>query len=60
MGDEHSEIAQVLNNLALLYKIGEDINSGDTLSGVIIMYERTVGPDHPDTATALKQPGVSL
>src|SRR5947208_2802210 len=54
LGPEHSSVAWVLNNLALLYSKQARFAEADLLyKRTLASVEHTFGPDHPNVATVL-------
>ena len=61
LGLEHSDTAISLNNLALLYDNQGKYNEAEPLyQRALAIDEKTLGPDHPDTATDSEQSGLAL
>ena len=51
-GDEHPEIATDLNNLAwLLKKQGNAEEAASLGKQALVIFEKVLGPDHPNTQT---------
>ena len=54
LGPNHPNVAQSLNNLALLHKMQGDYAKAEPLyQRALAVYEKSLGPDHPDVANSL-------
>ena len=54
LGPDHPDVAQALNNLAVLYyKQGRYAEAEPLYKRALAIGEKALGPDHPDVATAL-------
>ena len=52
-GQDHTEVAQALNNLAELYRAqGAYERAGPLYERALAIFEKALGPDHPNTKTA--------
>jgi Tetratricopeptide repeat len=52
LGPEHPNTAQSLNNLAVLLQAQGDLTGARPLfERALAIYEKALGPEHPDTAT---------
>ena len=53
-GPEHPDVAQALNNLAVLYtRQGRNADAERLFKQSVTTYEKTLGPNHPDLADVL-------
>ena len=54
LGPEHPDVAESLNNLALLYDSFNDYARAEPLyQRALAIYEKALGPEHPSVATSL-------
>jgi CHAT domain-containing protein/Tfp pilus assembly protein PilF len=54
LGPEHRDVAQSLNNLALLYiKMGDYAKAEPLQQRALAIQEKSLGPEHPDVAASL-------
>ncbi len=55
VGPDHPDVAQSLNNLALLYDIQGDYAKAEPLyKRSLAISEKALGPEHPDVATSME------
>ena len=55
LGPDHPDVAQSLNNLALLYDTQGQYTQAEPLyKRALAIVERALGPDHPHVATSLE------
>jgi tetratricopeptide (TPR) repeat protein/tRNA A-37 threonylcarbamoyl transferase component Bud32 len=58
LGEDHPDVASVLNNLGNVYQNRGDLDEAERLlTQVVEMWERVVGEEHPDTAQAINNLG---
>jgi CHAT domain-containing protein/Flp pilus assembly protein TadD len=54
LGPEHTEVAQAINNLAIVYQQRGDYAKAESLfQRAMTIREKVLGPEHPDTAQSL-------
>ncbi len=55
LGPEHPDVAQSLNNLALLYQVQGNYAEAEPLyRRSLAIYEKVLGPEHPKVAQSLE------
>src|SRR5262245_20966501 len=60
LGPEHLDVAQSLNNLAIICRENRDhAQAGPRFQRALAIYEKALGPEHPDVAQSLNLLGVS-
>src|SRR5215831_12033172 len=54
LGPEHPDVAQSLNNLAILYRLkGDNAKAEPLYQRALAIFEKALGPEHPDFARSL-------
>ncbi len=61
LGPDHPDVAQSLNNLALLYYHQEEYEkAAEAFERIIAIDEKALGPDHPSLAQHMKNYAIIL
>ena len=54
LGPEHPDLAESIDNLAMLYNAQREYAKAESLCGrALAIREKALGPEHPDVATSL-------